>query len=449
VTLAQSATVARRAGDLERAAAVATQAVALAEEIGSPRVLGYALEALAWADLGRGRAKDALHNARRGVELAGALVGGLDDRRGALAREVWTGTYEVGARAAHALGDSEQVLFLLEAGRARALLESLGGRERMRADLLPSALYEAEAKARAAENVAAKDHAGALRSGDRAEIGRTRKALAEARAAAEEAVARVQVEAKAAADVIYTRIRPLPEIQAALAEGEALVLYALLKPSALAFVATRDRARVVDLGPVDEIVAACRAISEPDAATSRRLAACLVDPLGLGPETTDLLIAPQGILAYVPFVLVCGGRDVACTPSATTHLLLREIGMGRGEGVLALGDPASAKGSLSGAREEARAVGDVILLGADASEPGFATAIAARPRWRAVHVACHGTFDAAHPLRTSLALAPDAQHDGQLTLLEIFRLKVPADLVVLSACETAKGEIYEAEGPHA
>jgi len=40
----------------------------------------------------------------------------------------------------------------------------------------------------------------------------------------------------------------------------------------------------------------------------------------------------------------------------------------------------------------------------------------------------------------------EAGSDGFLTCLEILRLRVPADLVVLSACETAKGRIYLTEG---
>ena len=49
-------------------------------------------------------------------------------------------------------------------------------------------------------------------------------------------------------------------------------------------------------------------------------------------------------------------------------------------------------------------------------------------------------------MRSSLVLTADAESDGFLTVLETFRLKIPADLVVLSACETAKGKVYRTEG---
>ena len=43
-------------------------------------------------------------------------------------------------------------------------------------------------------------------------------------------------------------------------------------------------------------------------------------------------------------------------------------------------------------------------------------------------------------------MTPDATSDGFFTALEVFRAEIPADLVVLSACETGKGRIYKAEG---
>ena len=45
-----------------------------------------------------------------------------------------------------------------------------------------------------------------------------------------------------------------------------------------------------------------------------------------------------------------------------------------------------------------------------------------------------------------LRLSADERDDGFLTALEVFRMKIPADLVVLSACETGTGRIYKAEG---
>src|SRR5205823_7032225 len=64
----------------------------------------------------------------------------------------------------------------------------------------------------------------------------------------------------------------------------------------------------------------------------------------------------------------------------------------------------------------------------------------------AVHLACHGLVDAERPTLSSLALTQAGDDDGFLTALEVFQMKVPADLVVLSACETGRGKVYHAEG---
>jgi len=57
-----------------------------------------------------------------------------------------------------------------------------------------------------------------------------------------------------------------------------------------------------------------------------------------------------------------------------------------------------------------------------------------------LHFACHGLVDPERPTLSALALTADEQNDGLLTALEIFRMKIPADLVVMSGCEAGKGK---------
>jgi len=47
---------------------------------------------------------------------------------------------------------------------------------------------------------------------------------------------------------------------------------------------------------------------------------------------------------------------------------------------------------------------------------------------------------------SSLALTADDRADGLVTTLDVFRMTIPADLVVLSACETGRGRLFKAEG---
>ena len=47
---------------------------------------------------------------------------------------------------------------------------------------------------------------------------------------------------------------------------------------------------------------------------------------------------------------------------------------------------------------------------------------------------------------SSLAITPSDEDDGFLSVLDVFRMSVPADLAVLSACETARGRVARGEG---
>ncbi|RMH15475.1 MAG: CHAT domain-containing protein [Acidobacteria bacterium] len=70
--------------------------------------------------------------------------------------------------------------------------------------------------------------------------------------------------------------------------------------------------------------------------------------------------------------------------------------------------------------------------------------------YRFVHLATHGRLDAAHPELSGLVLAcldPTGQRrDGELRLHEIYDLELTAEMVVLSACQTALGEEIRGEG---
>ena len=62
------------------------------------------------------------------------------------------------------------------------------------------------------------------------------------------------------------------------------------------------------------------------------------------------------------------------------------------------------------------------------------------PRFDILHLACHGQFRPESPLFSSLHLA-----DGRLTVRDISALKLKAELVTLSACETGVHKIFAGE----
>jgi CHAT domain-containing protein len=71
-------------------------------------------------------------------------------------------------------------------------------------------------------------------------------------------------------------------------------------------------------------------------------------------------------------------------------------------------------------------------------------------KYRVIHFATHGVFNAEHPELSGLVLSMvDAEgraRDGVLRLHDIYNLRLPADLVVLSACSTGLGSIVKGEG---
>ncbi len=116
--------------------------------------------------------------------------------------------------------------------------------------------------------------------------------------------------------------------------------------------------------------------------------------------------------------------------------------------VLQAGLPPEQLSDLPGAEMEAKAIAALLnvpaLTGAQATER---TIVQQMPNTRLIHLATHGLLDDLRGLGIpgAIALAPDAPNqetgDGLLTANEILDLKLNADLVVLSACDTGRGRI--------
>jgi CHAT domain-containing protein/lipopolysaccharide biosynthesis regulator YciM len=87
-----------------------------------------------------------------------------------------------------------------------------------------------------------------------------------------------------------------------------------------------------------------------------------------------------------------------------------------------------------------------VYLGREATEGRLKSAEIARYRY--VHLATHGLVNEEHPGLSRLLLMPESGsgEDGVLHLGEVYNLRLNADLVVLSACDTGRGRIARGEG---
>ncbi len=62
-----------------------------------------------------------------------------------------------------------------------------------------------------------------------------------------------------------------------------------------------------------------------------------------------------------------------------------------------------------------------------------------------IHMASHGQFDPINPLFSAIKLTKGGGEDGNLEAAEIFGLKINADIVVLSACQTGLGRVTKGD----
>ncbi len=112
--------------------------------------------------------------------------------------------------------------------------------------------------------------------------------------------------------------------------------------------------------------------------------------------------------------------------------------------IFKIGEPAEQLPDLPGAKQEALAIADLLKTTAFTGSAATKTTIVEQlSQAKIIHLATHGLLDDFKGLGVpgAIALAPDAQDSGLLTANEILDLKLNAELVVLSACDTGRGRI--------
>lgn len=166
---------------------------------------------------------------------------------------------------------------------------------------------------------------------------------------------------------------------------------------------------------------------------------------------TKITIVPTAGLFYLPFAALSDGKKFLIERAALrvlpslSALALIDKAQTANSSLLVLGNPdlGDQKFDLPGAESEARSLasrrpGSTLLLRGAATEVEFGTL---SPSYGLLHLATHGQFNAIQPLLSRLLLAPGPDSDGQLTANELYGLRLHADLVVMSGCETAMSAV--------
>ncbi|MFY1659702.1 CHAT domain-containing protein [Micromonospora sp. WMMD1274] len=395
----------------------------------------------------------------RAIEVAETMRPGSADEPGlgllfGTARSAYHGRIEAAWRRGTA-DDTVVAFHAAESFRARALAESL------------------------AQTVAAAPPGGAAAALD-AELGETRRRLGalyrrieavpddpliDERDRLEERAESLRLRLRAldprSADRDYPKPSTLTEVQHGLDETTTVAIYEVTDDGVFLFAIRRDsfaftklEADVADIAAaVAEVGTAChdRAGTAP-ADALRRLGSWLLGPIA--DRLGDLAVCADDVLAGLPFealeldgVALLERSTVWSVPSAT---ILTRFGAERRsrrpeQPFAGFAMPETpGQGPLPASLREVRRVADILggeppVVGTDLT---VATVRSRAARARYVHFAMHGVIKDRQPLYSGFPLAGEEF----LHAYEIAGFDLCADLVVCSACDTAKGESRAGEG---
>ncbi|HYC88177.1 MAG TPA: CHAT domain-containing protein [Thermoanaerobaculia bacterium] len=442
-------------------------------------VIGQTVAARAHRGLGdTAAALEALEAAMEASDDHGArLIGDHAQRAAALeyASEAFLEAVDLNVE----LGRTAEALACAEGAKGRVLLESL-----RHADAQP------EKWMTAAEQQSERRLEGEIAALNR----RLVRAEPRGREAAEirDALERARVEYasfRSALHARYPRLRrsglgatPVAEMLAAVPPRGVLLEYVVGAKQTYVFVVRRDgiRVRRIDVGraELERKVAAWREQLALRHLGHRRGARAL-DALLLQPlepwlaSASSVGIVADGVLWQVPFEALIDAKGryrierhtMFYAPSIRVFLEIGKRERHAPRTLLAIGDPLVAGrvrrnlaatyrgpdlGPLPDARSEVETLRTIygagaaqVYVGAAATEERVKEKIAGSS---VLHFATHGILDDSSPAYSRLLLAEGGEADGMFEAWELMKLELDADLVVMSACDSARGRVSAGEG---
>jgi len=348
------------------------------------------------------------------------------------------------------LGQPDRAFEFVERGKSRALVDLLADRQNIAGS---GNLADATATLKQLAELDRKFTYVGNAMGDKAQLRKVEVSTREQlRQAAPELASLVTVGASKAAD-----------IQAQLAPDQTLLEYYGQGDDLYVFTATRTAitAKKLDGRGLEADVRAFReAVAKVGSEAYRPLAKALYDrliaPVPGALDRPRVIIVGHGPLHYLPWAALYDGQKflveraaLTLLPSASVMQFLAARPSATAKSLLLLGNPdlGDANMDLPGAEAEARAIkglwpDSTVLMRKAASKSALTKA---GGLFRVIHVAAHGEFVGDQPLSSRLLLSPEGTDNGQLTAGDLYGMRLSADLVTLSACETGLGKVLSGD----
>jgi CHAT domain-containing protein/tetratricopeptide (TPR) repeat protein len=302
------------------------------------------------------------------------------------------------------------------------------------------------------------------------------------------------------ADLLNPQPPAIPQLQAALDANTVLLYHAFANDELLIVAVSRQTVRgyrvKVDPRTLENDLAAFqRVVAKPPLertaserrklpALGQRLYAALIKPAEPSlKNATTVLLCPEGALNQLPWGALIVAVDkqgrptywvervaIGLTLSAGVYLQAKAVRPAeRGVAIAAVSqyrrlEVAQAPKTAQLVRRSGRALGDLPAVKQEVAQvrrllgkQGVAAVLeaAATPERarqmaqgaRVVHFACHARADGVDPLGSGLLLSPAGSDAGLLTAADVVsKWRLRADVVMLSACETAVGQVRRYEG---